>query len=255
MKIKLMRHGALGIILALALFFPMIFWSGDALAIPIFQTYIQDATAGSNGQDQNTWFSTDNPFNLILVGAYNGNDLNGNVLKIEDMRSVTLLISVPQDQTGTILINSIALNSPILPDLSFLPPELIPSLHYPVDANASDFLTYDIGTFDQNTGLNDYNAQTAAETGEIPPFDSAAVGQEKVLTLAFSGFSQLHFDLYGLITTGEVNSDWMINPDSHDATALASAAAVPEPSPLLLLGSGLISLGLFGRRRLKDSKT
>jgi len=272
MKKGRLGHGALGIILALALAFSTIFWSGGALAIPIFQTYIQNAIPDTIGQDQTTWFSTSNSFNLLAVGAY-----TGDTLSIEDMRNATLLISVPQGETGTIsvggltpltsapgtgaladisILNNIS-GSNAYQTLSFLPADItnaLDPLHYPLvnpgdpSLDISNFLIYNLGTLTSDSGVNDYNAATKTIT------TNAGTGEERLLNVAFSGFSQLHFDLYGLITTREVFSEWVINPDSHDATAMTSAAAVPEPGTLVLLITGLAGLGLFGRRRMRVSE-
>jgi hypothetical protein len=40
-------------------------------------------------------------------------------------------------------------------------------------------------------------------------------------------------------------------PYSHDAQSCINCTSVPEPSTLLLIGSGLIGLGLWGRKRIR----
>jgi hypothetical protein len=276
MKRKRFRDGALGrgIVFALALVFSTIFWSGGALALPTFQTYIAGATAGSSGQDLDTWFITANSFNLYVVSSYVVSDLG--TPNYESITNATLLISVPQGETGTISVGgltpltsapetNISADLSILSNvsgnngystLSFLPVNPSPDgplplpLHYPLQDNVSDFLIYDLGPFAKDLGLNDYDAST----GTITP-DPGALGEQKPFAVSFTGFSSLHFDLYGLyFSANQEKAFWEINPDSHDATALASAAAVPEPGTLVLLVTGLASLGLFGRRRSKDLK-
>ncbi|HHT9153123.1 MAG TPA: choice-of-anchor N protein, partial [Candidatus Hypogeohydataceae bacterium YC40] len=76
--------------LALSLFLPQ----ASVSAIPMFQTYIEGATAGTIGQDEDTWFHSGTPFTLDVVGAFGP--------KTTSLTGVTLAISIPEGQTGTI---------------------------------------------------------------------------------------------------------------------------------------------------------
>jgi hypothetical protein len=68
---------------------------------------------------------------------------------------------------------------------------------------------------------------------------------------------QIHFDLYSTVTTyhchrGVCTSDVDANqfaPFSHDAQSSVGKTPVPEPSALLLMGSGLAALGLWRQRK------
>jgi hypothetical protein len=52
-------------------------------------------------------------------------------------------------------------------------------------------------------------------------------------------------------TTSSV-SDFVKNPQvGGDTSGGDGASAVPEPATLLLIGSGLLGLGVFGRKRFK----
>ncbi|MBI5739780.1 MAG: PEP-CTERM sorting domain-containing protein [Nitrospirae bacterium] len=57
--------------------------------------------------------------------------------------------------------------------------------------------------------------------------------------ISFEGFSEVHFDVFSS------NNFW--NPPSHDATG----THVPEPGTILLMGTGLLGLVLYGRKRFK----
>jgi hypothetical protein len=66
-----------------------------------------------------------------------------------------------------------------------------------------------------------------------------ALGLSPTLPFEFFGFT-ISADFSGTTGTGHAISTDIVN------------TAVPEPATLLLLGSGLVSLGWFGRKRLKN---
>ena len=47
------------------------------LGVPTFQAYIDDSMATTMWPDEQTWVTTDNPFSLTVVGAYQA--VNGKV--------------------------------------------------------------------------------------------------------------------------------------------------------------------------------
>jgi hypothetical protein len=235
-------------------------FAGNAAAIPTLQTYIDGATAGDYGLDEDTWFSQADSFTLYVVGAYGPTTAS--------LDEVTLLVSVPEGETGTItfttssdypvLISAAGINqtqedadTDILVDIpgddgySAVQPDSFPPFdsnnHYPLHDDVSDYLIYDLGSFDDaSTTLYDYNA----DDGNITAV--SGVGEQKEYTVYYTGFSGLHFDVYGLVTKESGKQVWVQNPGSHDSTA--SSTQVPEPGTLLLVGAGLVGLWM-GRRR------
>ncbi|HIC91990.1 MAG TPA: hypothetical protein EYP21_08060, partial [Syntrophaceae bacterium] len=84
-----------------AIFISIFIGSGVAMAIPTLQVYIPDSTAGSWGEDEDSWIAIVLPgtFDLYAVAAYGPKD--------ENIIQGTLLITVPQGQSGTISFSTI----------------------------------------------------------------------------------------------------------------------------------------------------
>ena len=236
----------------------------QAFAVPTFQVYSPQATAGSYYEDEDTWFVTDSSFELWVIGAHKPTG-------VTSLTDVTLLASVPHGETGTISITGnidpfdgsvgVAVDPgapltspPINPEFpadkdilepldtdpdgfdttDFLPHETDFNNHYPLHDGVSDFLIYDLGSFDDLYEVFDYNA----DDGTITPGSPQHEGQVKSYTIGITGFSWVHFDAYGLADT-----DWKISPGSHDVTY------IPAPGAVLLGSVGISIVGWLRRRR------
>lgn len=249
----------------------------NTMAVPTFQAYIDNGSAGTIGQDADTWFGTSSTFDLIVVGAYN---LSGSKETIA-LEQVTLVLSVPDGQTGTISITGGDSGATLLfdrtqvastiyynPDSdadidlltdttgniggydgyetkSFIPQgennhDVVGNNHYPFKDDISDFLIYAIGDFDNLGAINNYNADDGGSIGI-----GSGYGEEKTFSISITGFTRVHFDVYGYdvssIGTEVIVGRWDISPGSHDSTYL-----VPAPGAILL---GCIGIGIVGRLR------
>lgn len=230
--------------------------AANAYALPTFQLSASGGTYGTQGSDQDTWFSGAVPLTLMVAGAFGQADLLDNV---------RLVVSVPQGEQGTISVTSGTDGNPsmltsgadvnLLTDVagndgfsvkSFLPENF--NEHYPFKDDISNFLLFDLGSFDDDELVGNYN-----DAGE-----AAKAGEEKLYLVSYTGFSRLHFDLYGRVGTQKNNGSWdykwELNPGSHDVTSTDDGGGppqdvVPEPSTLLLLNSGILGLWVFRKRK------
>jgi hypothetical protein len=157
-----------------------------------------------------------------------------------------LLISVPDGETGTITITGLAgtgTGDPLFVgsygDTSFFPANF--NSHYPLQDDVSDFLVYNIDPFaDVGDIIYDYNA----DGGTITP--TGSTGQVKEYLVTVSGYTSVHFDMYGLEIVGIDHTwkgSWEMNPASHDTTW------VPAPGSVLLGSLGVCLVGWLRRRR------
>ncbi|MBN1846751.1 MAG: choice-of-anchor N protein [Sedimentisphaerales bacterium] len=227
--------------------------SGSANAAQTFQVYIPGAVGTDVGLDEDSWVTNSSSFTLRIVGCFKTSGANATT----SLDNLHLVLSVPEGQTGSVSITggggvslyTTGADENLLTDVAGLdgfdirqgPLPAIQGLndHYPFKDDVSDFLVYSIADDFSNIGsIHDYNAETNTITA------NAGVGEEMDLQVSISGFTSVHFDMYGLETTAK-GSTWQMNASSHDATYY-----IPAPGALLLAALGLTGIGALRRRQI-----
>lgn len=242
--------------------------ASPSLAIPTFQAYIDGATAGDMGNDEDSWFTTDSSFDLTVVGSYS---VNG--METTSLSEVTLVVSVPDGEQGTISIvgsdgavllttkmaaggtgfynPNVDADTDVLTNEAgldgFATKDFLPdgdfNNHYPFKDDVSDFLVFGLGDFDDLGAIHNYNADDGS-TDLI----ANSHGEEKTYSVVITGFSGAHFDVYGFeesYNDSQMRATWDINAASHDSTYM-----VPAPGALILGSMGVSLVGWLRRKKM-----
>jgi PEP-CTERM motif len=248
-------------------------FSLESSAIPNLQIYIPGATYDIATE---TWVINSYDYKLWVIGAH------------LDVNDVKFAAAVPTGENGSIQVtwlkpsspdygagsSTVILNDPdwVTDDTNRLSYEAYRTSYATSDPNPA---TYGFGSWDTDTNTGDWPLMGDGTflppagtfptdfyeyfigdfgTGEIvqnyipgDEWGDTADGEIKIFDISVSGYSWVDIVAYDHVIKSNNKAKYVFTPFSHDG-----ASAIPEPATLFLLGTGLIGLGAFGRRKTKN---
>jgi hypothetical protein len=217
---------------SLALVVGVLLAAPAAHAIPALQIYSPDAEWDAAHE---TWVITASTFELWVIGDVGG---KGSIYNVD-------LAASFYGTAGTINV------TPLNPLDPMPVVDLNPTLNRPGYSGltnhdefklADGHMYWTIGDFTSTAdAIQNYQPGGASDTG---------TGQIMKFTVHVTGYDAVHFDAFDHYYTengAHQTTHYVFNPPSHDAGT--TTEELPEPSTMLLLGTGALGLALSARKK------